>query len=80
MDVKLQILEVVQKLQKDKNRKEARFASLEAKIEKWETRMTNLQSLATQLSNRICDQQARASEEIPSVAMTNPKELNVINL
>ena len=47
MDVKLQILEVVQKLQKDKNREEARFASLEAKIEQWEARMTNLQSLAT---------------------------------
>ena len=80
MDVKLQILEVVQKLQKDKNREEARFASLEAKIEQWEARMANLQSLATQLSNRICDQQARTNEEITFVTMTNPKELNVINL
>ena len=60
MDVKLQILEVVQNLQKDKNCKEARFASLEAKIEQWEARMTNLQSLATQLSNRNHDQPQRA--------------------
>ena len=80
MDVKLQILEVVQKLQKDKNCEEARFAYLEAKIEQWEARMDNLQSLATQLSYRIHDQQAWASEEIPSVTLTNPKELNAINL
>ena len=78
--MQLQILEVVKKLQKDKNRKEARFATLEAKIEQWEARMANLQSLATQLSNRICDQQARTNEEITFVTMTNPKELNAINL
>ena len=78
--MKLQILEVVQKLQKDKNRKEARFASLEAKIEQWEARMTSLQSLATQLSNCIHDNQARENEEITFVTMTNPKEINAINL
>ena len=73
--MKLQILEVVQKLQKDNNRKEARFASLEAKIEQWEARMTtcNLLQLNFQIAYVINKQ--GQTKKLPLLPWPTPKSL-----
>ena len=79
-DVSLQILKAVQKIQEDNVRYDARFASLESKMEQWETRSNNLQTYVTQLSDSINDKQARSSGASPSNTVINPKSLNSITL
>ncbi|XP_028786499.1 uncharacterized protein LOC114742397 [Neltuma alba] len=59
---------------------EAGFATLENRMEQWETRNSNLTSYVTKLSNGMSEQQAKASGSVPSNTMIHSKSLNAITL
>ncbi|XP_028769798.1 uncharacterized protein LOC114727232 [Neltuma alba] len=67
-------------ISKNEVRSEARFASIESKMEQTKTRTNNLSSYVTQLSNNISDQQAKNLGTMPSNTVINPKSVNAICL